>query len=139
MRRPCRAALREEGQHEDPPSEESEADTDQPDKGMSPERTDSEGKTLDGGGSRQEVGEQPSAPRDYVRTPGSGNHVSLPYEELFRVCAKYEGGDYYVGEAIGQKRLTNAHLHFPIPDTERIVALIDTSAFWNGKSGLALC
>jgi heme exporter protein D len=121
------------------PSEGREAATDQPDKGMSPERTHSEAETLDEGGSRQDVGEQPSAPRDYVRTPESGNHVLLPYEELFSVCAKYEGGYYYVGEAIGQKRLTNAHLHFPIPDTERIVALIDTSMWVNGKFGLALC
>jgi hypothetical protein len=128
-----------EGRSTRGPSEGREADTDQPDKGMSPERTHSEAETLNEGGSGQDVGEQPSAPRDYVRTPESGNHVVLPYEELFRVCAKYEGGDYYVGEAIGQKRLTNAHLHFPIPDTERVIALVDTSAFWNGKSGLALC
>src|SRR5918993_3234882 len=40
-------------------SEEREADTDQPDKGMSPERTHSEGESLDKGGSRQDVGEQP--------------------------------------------------------------------------------
>jgi hypothetical protein len=118
-------------------SEGREAATDQPDKGMSPERTHSEAETLDEGGSRQDVGEQSSAPRDYVRTPESGNHVLLPYEELFSVCAKYEGG-YYVGEAIGQKRLTNAHMRFPIPDTERIIAIIDTG-MWYGKSGLVLC
>ena len=94
---------------------------------MSPERTHSEAETLDEAGSRQDVGKQPSAPRDYVRTPESDNHVLLPYEELFSVCAKYEGDQYYVGEAIGQKRLTNAHMRFPIPDTERIIALIDTS------------
>jgi hypothetical protein len=121
------------------PSEEREVATDRPDKGTSPERTHSEAETLDEGGSRQDVGKQPSAPRDYVRAPESDNHVLLPYEELFSVCAKYEGDQYYVGEAIGQKRLTNAHLHFPIPDTERIIALMDTSMFVKGKAGLALC
>jgi hypothetical protein len=121
------------------PSEGREAATGQPDKGMSPERTHSEAETLDEGGSRQDVGEQSSAPRDYVRTPESGKHVILPYEELFSVCAKYEGDQYYVGEAIGQKRLTNAHMRLPIPDTERIIALIDTSTWGNGKAGLALC
>lgn len=65
--------------------------------------------------------------------------ISIPYDELFRVCAGYDGASYYVGEAIGKKRLTNAHMRFPIPDTERVIALIDTSIFLNGKTGLALC
>jgi hypothetical protein len=121
------------------PSERREADTDQSDKGMSTEQTDSEAETLDEGRSRQDLGERPSAPRDYVRTPEYGNRVLLPYEELFSVCAKYQAAPYFVGEAIGQKKLTNARLHFPIPDTERIIALIDTSTWGNGKAGLALC
>jgi hypothetical protein len=65
--------------------------------------------------------------------------ISLPYEDLFEVCAKYEADRYFVGEAIGQKRLTIAHDRFPIPTTEHVVALIDTSVLGTGKIGLALC
>ena len=116
----------------------------QADDGMSSEETVSNrlpGKleSVDEGSTHQDLGKQRSAPVDYVRTPGPTNRVLLPYEDLIRVCAEHEGDGYYVDEAIGQKRLNNAHIRFPIPETERVIALIDTSLFRSGKTGLALC
>ena len=90
----------------------------QADDGMSSEETVSNrlpGKleSVDEGSTHQDLGKQRSAPVDYVRTPGPTNRVLLPYEDLIRVCAEHEGDGYYVGEAIGQKRLNNAHISLP--------------------------
>lgn len=95
-------------------------------------------ESVDETGSHRDLGKQLPAPGDHFRTPRSANSVLLPYEDLFRVCAEYAGDGYYVGEAIGQKRLTIAHTRFPIPETERVIALIDTSMLRRGKTGLAL-
>lgn len=61
------------------------------------------------------------------------------YDELLRVCAKYTGANYYVDELIPQKKLSNARSRFPIPDTERVVALLDTTVFGSNKIGMAVC
>ncbi len=77
------------------------------------------------------------APRDHVRPILRNGTVS--YEDLLRVCVKYNGNGYYVGETIPQKKLTNARSSFSIPDTERVVALLDTTVFGSNKDGLAVC
>lgn len=63
----------------------------------------------------------------------------LPSEELSKICVKYLADGYYVGETIPEKKLNNAQAHFPIPGTERVVALIDCTAFGSNKLGLAIC
>jgi DNA uptake protein ComE-like DNA-binding protein len=63
----------------------------------------------------------------------------VSYDDLFDVCVKYIGNGYYVGEAIPQKKLTNARSSFAIPDTERVIALLDTTVFGSSKDGLAVC
>ena len=63
----------------------------------------------------------------------------IPYEKLLEVCTNYIGGGYYVDRAIPPKKLATAHEHFPIPDTERVVALIDSTVTGRGKAGLAIC
>ena len=78
------------------------------------------------------------AGRPSGNTSATKNGFALTYEDLFKVCAKYEGDGYYVGDAIGQKRWANAQTHLRIPDTERIVALIDTSVLKSGKIGVAV-
>ena len=64
------------------------------------------------------------------------------YKALLNVCSEHTRNDwtgYCVGEKVPLKKMANAFAYYPIPDDERIVALLDTSAFGSGKSGLAIC
>ena len=86
----------------------------------------------------------PKAPRARGEVPQDSAHSAprnrgVSYDELFGVCVKYSGDGYYVGEAIPQKKLANARASFTIPDTERVVALLDTTVFGSNKDGLAVC
>ena len=58
---------------------------------------------------------------------------------LARICAKYEGASYYLDEAITEEKLGNARSRFPIPDTERVVALLDVTRGGSSEYGIAIC
>lgn len=79
---------------------------------------------------------QPSQePGPYIHKPS--------YDKLIRICAKYDGPRFYVGDSIPKRMLSRARSRFPIPADERVAALVDTSlaispVFSNGF-GLALC
>ncbi len=62
----------------------------------------------------------------------------VSYNDLFRVCVKYTAQNYYVGDVIPQNKLANARKRYPIPEQERVVALIDTTIFGSAKTGLAV-
>lgn len=85
----------------------------------------------------------PQAPRPWEPPQGLGGPNALPravsYDDLLRVCAKYAGDGYYVGEAIPHKKLANARSSFSIPDSGQVVALFDITAFGGAKDGLAVC
>jgi len=64
------------------------------------------------------------------------------YKDLLSVCSKHTRNDwsgYYVGEKIPLKKMVNAFTYYPIPDDERIVALLDSTTFGSGRTGLAIC
>ncbi len=63
----------------------------------------------------------------------------IAYDDLLSVCVRYSGSDYYVDEVIPPKKLANARTSFPIPDYDRVVALVDTTALGSNKHGLAVC
>lgn len=79
------------------------------------------------------------SPAESERPSPSKTDALVPYEKLFNVCVKYLSDGYYVGEAIPLKKLDSARASFPIPETERVVALIDTTVFGSNKTGLAFC
>ncbi len=79
------------------------------------------------------------SPAESERPSPSKTDTLVPYEKLFKVCVKYLSDGYYVGDAIPPKKLDGARASFPIPETERVVALIDTTVFGNNKTGLAFC
>lgn len=86
------------------------------------------------------VAEEPNIPADKQDLPLSSNiNTLIPYRELFEICVKYVSDGYYVDGTIPNKKLDNARAHFPIPDGERIVALVDTTVFGSSKTGLAIC
>lgn len=62
----------------------------------------------------------------------------VSYNELFQICVKFTAQNYYVGDVIPEKKLANARKRYPIPDQERVVALIDTTVFGSAKAGLAI-
>ena len=59
-------------------------------------------------------------------------------DALFQVCAQYTAPDFFVGAVIPEKKLINARNRYPVPDRERIVALLDTTVFGSAKTGLAI-
>lgn len=79
-----------------------------------------------------------TVPEDESVVPSKEDPL-LPSEELLKTCVKYLADGYHVGETIPEKKLNNAKSHLPIPDTERVVALIDATAFGSSKLGLAIC
>ena len=79
------------------------------------------------------------SPAESERPSPSKTDTLVPYEKLFKVCVKYLSDGYYVGEAIPPKKLDGARASFPIPETERVAALIDTTVFGSNKTGLAFC
>jgi len=60
-------------------------------------------------------------------------------DSFARICAKYTGSSYYLEEAITGEKLANARSSFPIPSTERVVALLDVTEDGSSKYGLAIC
>lgn len=60
-------------------------------------------------------------------------------DELIQICDKYNGPRFYVGDAIPGKALSAARSRFPIPDDERMAALVDTSRLLGKGFGLAVC
>ncbi|REK74194.1 helix-hairpin-helix domain-containing protein [Paenibacillus paeoniae] len=65
--------------------------------------------------------------------------IDLYPEHFTEICKKYLGRGYFVAEEhIPPDRLENAYVTFPIPRDVYVIALIDTSFFGNGKSGLAI-
>lgn len=84
--------------------------------------------------------EEPSKPTNNQGQPLSSNKNTLiPHGELFEICVKYVSDGYYVDETIPKKKLNNARRHFPIPDGERVVALVDTTILGSSKTGLVIC
>lgn len=89
----------------------------------------------------------PAAPLDGTAVPPDGNAAPspsktdtlIPYEKLFEICIKYVADGYHVGENLPSKKLDNARVNFSIPETERVVALIDATVFGSSKFGLAIC
>lgn len=69
----------------------------------------------------------------------SKKDILIPYGELLEICVKYISDGYFVDEAIPTRKLSNARQYFPVPDTERVIALIDTTIFGSNKLGLAIC
>ncbi len=62
----------------------------------------------------------------------------VSYDDLFQVCIKYTAADYFIGDVIPEKKLVNVRKRYPVPDQERIVALLDTTVFGSAKTGLAI-
>ena len=63
----------------------------------------------------------------------------VSYDDLFQACVKYTAVDYFVGDVIPKKKLANARRSYPVPEQERIVALLDATVFGSAKDGLAVC
>lgn len=76
---------------------------------------------------------------EVTKNSPSKRDMLIPYEKLLEICVKYLSDGYFVDTAIPSKKLANARAHFPVPDTERVVALIDTTVFGSNKLGLAIC
>jgi hypothetical protein len=59
-------------------------------------------------------------------------------KKLVEICARYSGSRFYVGEAIPKEKSDAAYKFFPIPNDERVFALIDNSNIFVQGVGLAL-
>jgi hypothetical protein len=59
-------------------------------------------------------------------------------KKLVEICARYSGNRFYVGEAVPKEKLDDAYRFFPIPNGERVFALIDNSNIFVQGVGLAL-
>ena len=59
-------------------------------------------------------------------------------KKLVEICARYSGRRFYVGEAVPKGKLDAAYKYFPIPNDERVFALIDNSNIFVQGVGLAL-
>ncbi|MBR2570457.1 MAG: DUF4339 domain-containing protein [Paenibacillus sp.] len=63
----------------------------------------------------------------------------IDFEYISEICTKYAAPHFYVDELIPASKLANARQKYPIPEHERVIALIDATMFRSCKSGLAIC
>jgi hypothetical protein len=85
-----------------------------------------------------EGSESSDGPEDKDAQPSKEDSL-LSAEELLKICIKYVADGYYVDDRIPENKLSNAKYHFPVPSTERVIALIDSTIFGSNKAGLAIC
>jgi hypothetical protein len=84
------------------------------------------------------IAEPPYEQSQPSQEPGT-NFRKPSYDELVRICAKYDGPHFYVGESIPRKRLARARASFAIPAGEDVAALLETTSNLIGMYGLAVC
>lgn len=69
--------------------------------------------------------------------------VSKPSQQFFvaltGICASYTSDRYFVEELIPKDKLANVRSKFPIPKSEQVIALADTTIFANNDCGFAIC
>lgn len=63
----------------------------------------------------------------------------IDFEYISEICTKYAAPYFYVDELIPASKLANARKRYPIPEHERVIALIDSTMFGSCKNGLAIC
>lgn len=60
-------------------------------------------------------------------------------DALTQICESYSGERYFLGELIPRDKISNARSAFQIPDSETIIALVDSTAFsGKGDRGLVI-
>jgi chorismate mutase len=80
-------------------------------------------------------GTPPTASLQKAESSGSTPSV----DSLTQICTKYAGPAYNVSDAIPKEQVTNARLTFPIPDNDKVIALLDTTRRGSNTRGLAIC
>ncbi|ALC89213.1 hypothetical protein AM500_05000 [Bacillus sp. FJAT-18017] len=58
--------------------------------------------------------------------------------DIIDICRRHKSVDFYIGDDIPPKKLANAMIKLPIPDSDRVLALVDCSTFGSGKRAIAI-
>ncbi|PJI07516.1 MULTISPECIES: DUF4339 domain-containing protein [Clostridium] len=58
---------------------------------------------------------------------------------IYELCGKTSMKRYYYKDSIPEKKIINAKKAYPLPDSEKIIALCDSTISGNGKNGLVIC
>ena len=61
------------------------------------------------------------------------------FDEISRICKRYECSDFYLGRSIPASKLTNARMNYHIPIDLTVLALIDATVMGSANNGLAIC
>lgn len=64
--------------------------------------------------------------------------ASIDFEYILELCEQYASTGYYVEGLIPDYILSNARKSFPIPESVRVIALMDATFFGSCKTGLAI-
>lgn len=60
-------------------------------------------------------------------------------DNIYELCRKTSMKRYYYKDSIPEKKIINAKKSYPLPDSEKIIALCDSTISGNGKNGLVIC
>jgi|GEM_PF-2538944 len=63
----------------------------------------------------------------------------LDEARILEICGDHAFAELGMGDEIPAKKLRNAREHIPIPESERVLALMDSTVFGSNKEGMAVC
>ncbi|WP_043931127.1 GYF domain-containing protein [Bacillus sp. EB01] len=58
--------------------------------------------------------------------------------DIIEICRRYSGVDFYIGDDIPPKKLANAMINLPIPDSDKVLALVNCRVFGSCKKAIAI-